>query len=342
MSFISRRCQMRRAGKKDKPKAIDLFCGCGGFSEGFKRAGYEVVFANDKWMPAFRTYSSNHPKITISEKPIEELTSEEIMRSTGLRKGETDIIIGGPPCQGFSIAGSRNPNDERNMLWKDFFRIVNGLLPKAIVMENVKGITHLNKGMGTSTINLIRKAFEDRGYKFTWELLDMADYGVPQHRLRVIMIANRLGVDNGGLFPAKSHGSGMKPYATVGGTIMDLDGVDDPEDKMNHKPMDHSYRMILRFKKVPEGKRMLRNHFKFVYERLSRREPSITLVPGHSAFPLHPIRHRSITVREAARLQTFPDTYRFFGSKVDQGLMVGNAVPPLFAEKLAKTIIKRL
>lgn len=327
--------------RRKRPKAIELFCGCGGFSEGFEKAGFDIALASDCWSDATRSYAHNHPKVPVLTRSIEKLTSPEVLRLTGLRGGELDVMIGGPPCQGFSLAGNRDLDDKRNMLWEHFFRLVKGVRPKVIVMENVKGITFLNARTGHRTIDLIQQAFERRGYRFAWRLVDMADYGIPQHRLRIIMIANRLGIKNGHLFPKRTHGPGRKPYKTVGQTIMDVSEIDDNAE-WSHKRMKHTARLVKRMRSIEEGRKYRKAPFSFVYERLHRSRPSITLVPGHSAFPVHPTEPRTLTVREAARLQTFPDEYRFFGGTVSQGLQVGNAVPPLFALNLAKRVKTRI
>jgi len=325
------------------------FSGCGGFSEGFRQAGYDIVFANDFWEPAIKSYQHNQKDVIFSGKDIRALSVKEILDSTGLDKDDFDIVVGGPPCQGFSLAGIRRHDDPRNGLWQEFFRIVDFLRPKIVVMENVRGILTMPTNGQPRVMDLVERKFSGIGYQLNYKVLNAADYGVPQIRRRVITIANNIGIENGMLFPPATHAPpeianevGLKPYVTVQESIMDLANKEDPDDAFNHSVMNHSKRVARRLSKIPEGGKFREKVFSFVYQRLRRDCPSITLVPGHSAFPVHPTLNRTLTVREAARLQSFPDCYKFFGSRVNQGLQVGNAVPPLLSKAMAKRLKKFL
>ena len=318
------------------------------------------------------------------------------MKEEGIRK--IDVIIGGPPCQGFSMAGARRKDDPRNKLFLEFVRIVQHLEPNFFVFENVKGLLTMRDEFGNKIIDQIVESFKnvDGGYKLRYKLLNSADYGVPQKRERVILIGTRFMSFKELLHPAPTHApkknlseikawfnrnggyffglerkqiheirkvkaiiklpnyaikilNKMKPWNTVESVIKDLETKDDVLDNFNHKPMNHTNIVTKRMSLIPEGKNipidqsswepeLRRKKFASVYKRLHRDEPACTMVPGHSAFPIHYKLNRSLTVREAARIQTLPDKLKFFGSKTQQCLVVGNAVPSLMAKAIAKRI----
>lgn len=333
-----------------KPKFIDLFAGAGGFSSGFKKAGFEGVFAVDSWRDAAITHAYNHKEMTMIEKPIQNVEPLKVLRNLGVSKKDIDVIVGGPPCQGFSMAGKRSVGDPRNKLFNEFVRFIDEVEPKFLVMENVKGLLTMKTPNEEKVIDIIEKKFENIGYNVTYKVLNAADYGVPQKRERVIFIANKLGLQNGTLFPKKTNGpdsKGKKPYETVKDAIMDITKVSDPEDKWNHKAMIHNDRVHKRLKMMPPSsdlahdqsflpKKLRRAAFAYNCKRLALNEPSVTLIPGHYAFPVHPTLPRTITVREAARLQTFDDSNSFFGKRIAQAQLVGNAVPVKLAEAIGK------
>jgi len=335
-----------------KPKVIDLFSGAGGFSTGFMQAGFNPIFAIDNWIDAEKTYTYNHPNSTFIRKDIREIRPLKILSNLGINRNEIDVIVGGPPCQGFSLAGKRNLGDPRNQLFKEFIKTINVVQPKILVMENVKGLLSMKTPANENVIDIVEQEFNDIGYNVTYKILNAAEYGVPQKRQRVIFIANSLGLENGTLFPKKTHGpdsKSKKSFVTVKSTIMDIAKKTDPQDKWNHKPMQHSEKVKKRFELMPKNsdlafdqsflpKGLRRTAFAHNCKRLPLDEPSVTLVPGHYAFPVHPTLPRTITVREAARLQTFPDNFIFFGKRDNQALLAGNAVPV----KLAKAIAAQL
>ena len=250
---------------------------------------------------------------------------------------------------------SFNPkSDLRNNLVFTFIEYVELLNPNWVMMENVAGLVSLNDGWFLKTIlsDLKNLGYENIDYR----VINTADYGVPQERKRFILLANKIGVK----IPwpkAKFHKdpkSWQKKYRSVGESIFDLDNKE--KSFFNHEPMNHSETVSERFSFIKEGKKIdpddLPNHLKYsrsgkliksfskVFFRLNRELPSPTLVPGHSAFPIHPWLNRQITTREAARLQTFPDAYRFFGTKESQNKQVGNAFPVKAAESFANIIYK--
>ncbi|MBE3142018.1 MAG: DNA cytosine methyltransferase [Thermoplasmata archaeon] len=333
------------------PKFIDLFCGAGGFSEGFEKAGFEGVFAVDNWHDAVITYRYNHPAIPVIEDNICKIDADDML-SRFNAKSEVDVIVGGPPCQGFSMAGNRNVGDVRNGLFREFVKFVDAVHPRFLVMENVIGLLSMKTCNGGEVIQQIEEKFSGIGYQISYRILNAAEYGVPQARRRVIVVANSLGLHNGILFPKPTHGpnsKSKKPFVTVRDAIMDIARVTDDKDEWNHNPMKHCERVRKRFELMPKKsdlafdqsflpKNLRRTAFAHNCRRLVLDAPSVTLVPGHYAFPLHPVLPRTITVREAARLQTFHDNYRFFGKRDNQALLVGNAVPVRLAEAIAGRI----
>ena len=339
----------------DNVKVVDLFCGAGGLHLGFKKAGFEIKLAVDNNPIVAKTHEYNFPDIPFFSDDIGELTGFELFN---LVEGEEiDVLVGGPPCQGFSTIGKRvssdinkrTAKDSRNKLILEYIRILNQLKPKYFVIENVKGLLTMDKG---EFIKGVYKELDKTGYKYDLKLLNMADYGIPQVRERVFIIGNRLGHKVS--FPSPTHSehgdNGTMKWENCWNVIHDL--VEIKEDRnFNHVPLKHTEKNIERYKLIPEGGRLpendlppelYRKNFGNTYKRLSRYKPALTMVPGNDAFPIHPTLHRSLTVREAARIQTFPDWMIFQGNRRQQGHQVGNAVPPLFAKILADHIMKKL
>ena len=343
--------------------AIDLFSGAGGLTIALEESGFNVVMANEINTRFAETHNKNFSNIPLIEKDIKELTKEDIINVVGDK--EVDLVVGGPPCQGFSVFGKRrfintqgyNPKeDPRNHLVYEYIRIVKELNPKFFFMENVKGFTNLDKGL---FVQEVKKQFIELGYSNIWcEIVCAADYGVPQERYRMFMIGNRLGIDFEK--PQETHfpiGTGDYPqYATVGDAILDLMGKEN--EVANHVPLMHKPIVAARYGYVKEGCKLNVDdlppelmvatrkdsktgkvaNYSHVYKRLDRNKPSTTMVPGHNAFPIHPVLNRTLTAREAARIQTFPDTHIFYGTRQDQCIQVGNAVPPKMAEPFFKRI----
>lgn len=343
--------------------AVDLFAGAGGLSVALRDAGYNIVLANEIEHIYAEAHRLNFPEVPLLEKDITLITKDELDQV--LDGQEVDLVVGGPPCQGFSVFGKRrfvntkdyNPHkDPRNYLVYQFIRIVKELKPKFFFMENVKGFTNLDKGL---FVEEVKKAFNVIGYKNIWcNIVCATDYGVPQERYRMFMIGNRIGVDF--VEPSPTHfpiGSGKYPeYSTVGDAIMDLVGKENIV--ANHIPMIHKPIVAARYGYIKEGCKLniddlppelaiatrrdsktgLVANYSHVFKRLSRFKPSTTMVPGHNAFPVHPTLNRTLTPREAARIQTFPDTHIFVGTRQEQCIEVGNAVPPLMAKPFLSRI----
>lgn len=343
--------------------AIDLFAGAGGLSIALKDSGFNILMANEINPRFAETHSYNFPDVPVIQKDINELTSGDWKDLIGGK--EVDLIVGGPPCQGFSVFGKRrfintqeyDPHqDPRNFLVYQYIRIVKELQPKFFFMENVKGFTNLDKGL---FVEEVKKQFMELGYDNIWcEVVCATDYGVPQERYRMFMIGNRLGIEFEK--PEPTHfklNSGEKPeYATVGAAILDLVGKEN--DVPNHVPLKHKPIVEARYGYVKEGCKLNIDdlppelavatrkdsktgkvaNYSHVYKRLDRNKPSTTMVPGHNAFPIHPVLNRTLTAREAARIQTFPDEHIFFGTRQEQCIQVGNAVPPKMAEPFIRKI----
>lgn len=317
---------------------VSLFTGAGGLDIGFKEAGYNIIFASDIMQQAKETYCSNFVDTPYILKDICELTTDDILATIGGKK--VDVIIGGPPCQGFSNMGNKNSADPRNLLFENYVRIVNQLQPKCFLFENVKGLYTMFEGR---FFKKVVSSFLSIGYNVFFSLIDSSNYGVPQKRVRVIIVGTK--INRRFLFPHKCYNSfgHLNSYLNVGQAINDL--VDKGEEMPNHIALLHSDKVIRRYKLIPEGGKLpkpeelpediRRKGFGTTYVRLHRDKLSPTIVPGNNALPVHPILDRSLTPREAARIQTFPDNYVFKGERRSQCIQVGNAVPPLLAAKLA-------
>lgn len=343
--------------------AIDLFSGAGGLTLALKNSGFQVLMANEVNERFAETHSYNFPDIPLILKDIKDLDVAEMNRI--LQGKDVDLIVGGPPCQGFSVFGKRRfintqgyepQKDSRNFLVYEYIRIVEMIKPKFFFMENVKGFTNLDKGL---FVEKVKEKFREIGYEDIWcEVICAADYGVPQERYRMFMIGNRVGFKfekpKETNFPV---GSGKEPkYETVGAAIMDLVGKENQVE--NHIPLMHKPVVAARYGYVKEGCKLDVNdlppelavatrkdsktgkvaNYSHVYKRLDRNKPSTTMVPGHNAFPIHPTLNRTLTAREAARIQTFPDTHIFLGTRQEQCIQVGNAVPPKMAEPFFEKI----
>lgn len=322
---------------------ISLFTGAGGLDIGFREAGFNEILASDIMHEAQETFSYNVHNTEYLLKDICELSSDEIKQH--LKGQKLDVIIGGPPCQGFSNMGNKNSADPRNLLYENYVRIVKDLEPTCFLFENVKGLYTMFEGRFFKNVVT---SFMEIGYNVHFSLIDASNYGVPQKRIRVIIVGSKIRREF--KFPLHSNSSfgGIQSYSNVGEAINDL--VDKGEDFPNHIPLHHSDKVVRRYRLIKEGGKLpkpedlpadiRRKGFGTTYVRLDRKSISPTIVPGNNALPIHPVLDRSLTPREAARIQTFPDCYVFKGDRRSQCIQIGNAVPPLLAAKLAVALKK--
>ncbi len=320
-------------------------------TEGLRKAGFLSVLANEWDDMAAVTFKTNHPNVPLVIGDVKNLTVDEILDKTNLKIGELSMISGGPPCQGFSLAGPRFDGDPRNQMFKDFVRLVNGLKPEVFLFENVSGIMSMSGG---TVLRAIVTEFTAIGYNCGYKILSAADYGVPQARPRFILIGVRDGDTIG--FPEPTHGnisetrdlfstSELKPYRTVWDALSDLpvilqgEGAEELQHSgeyhndyqkerrgdrragtiFNHRATRHSNLIVQRYAAIPEGgdnsqvPDALRTKKINVY-KLDSKKPSRTVTCNHRTDLLHPKIPRGTTVREAARLQSFDDDYQFFGN----------------------------
>lgn len=351
---------------------IDLFCGAGGLSAGLEMAGFRVLAGVDMFEAAGKTFEATHPHAKFIGDPIQDVSVEKLMEVTGLKRGELTVLVGGPPCQAYSVYNhQRGMHDERATLFRQYLRIVEGLHPEWIVMENVAGIYSIGGGVA---VHAIKTELRSLGYVVEEKVLKAEEFGVPQERRRVVFIGNRLGEPI--THPAPTHGPGLKPYVTIRDAIGDLPALQNGEDlgkvsyaheprcdfqkvvrgnrtsvanhaaprlgkanlaRLDHIPQGGSWRDIP-FDLLPAGmKRAKRSDHTKRYGRMKWDGLSCTVLTKcdiHWGAYIHPEQNRAISVREAARLQSFPDSFEFTGSKTDQYIQVGNAVPPLLGKAI--------
>ncbi len=321
--------------KPNKFSSADLFCGAGGMAKGFEMAGFNQVAGLDWFKEAGMTYRHNfeHPLIE------GDITSTEVKKQfidtvkNKLKGKDLTVLSGGFPCQGFSMSGSRIVEDPRNSLYKDMLEIINELRPQYIVAENVKGLRSMLKG---KVEDKIKRDIKELGYEVNVTVLNSADYYVPQKRERIIFIANRIEKNNYHPSPLLEEGS----YITTREAISDLITVEDNKD-INHIRTKHKEEMKIRLAAVPEGKSLYDN-YSDSWKKCPWNEASCTIKENHGGVNIHPIEPRVITVREMARLQSFPDDFIFKGAKGKQMVQIGNAVPPLLAKAIALGIKKSI
>lgn len=346
-----------------KPTVIDLFAGVGGLSLGFEKAGFDVVLANEYDESIAEAYKLNHQATHMIVGDITKLPLEETFSPY---RGRIDVVIGGPPCQGFSQKGQRKTiHDERNFLFKYYVMVVDLVRPRYFVMENVPNLLTAEGGYFKKEIV---ELFNSMGYSLNAGVLNAADYGVPQNRKRAVIIGKR-----DGSAPQLPKPSDKR--TTIWDAIEDLaflesgEGVESQEYRLppqssyarklrggsmvlhNHVATRHSDIALERLRMIPpnSGKEMLpKEHLtKSIYSgtwtRMGKDEVSVTITtrfdtPSSGKFT-HPYLDRAITVREAARIQSFPDDFVFTGNKGSQMRQVGNAVPPLLAQAIATVIM---
>lgn len=371
----------------EKPIVIDLFCGAGGMSEGFRQAGFNVVCGIDFDKDACQTHRTNFPEAATIEGDITQLSIEDIEQAMNYSRDSVDVVIGGFPCQGFSMAGKRWVDDPRNQLFREFVRVVDGFQPSVFVAENVVGLVSMAEGQ---FVREIKESFNAIGYEVEVKILNSDDYGVPQRRRRAIFIGNRVGVPI--TFPLPTHskdGLDLKSFVTVGEAIDDLPLLVEGfgENEMTYIPSNNlPYQQYMRgditfeeyqaniHRKLNKEERMLHNHwtskskgttldrfrhiaqgqnwsalpehlktkgkYSNLYRRLDLDTPSVTLTNIRKSMFIHPYEDRLLTVREGARIQSFPDHMVFEGNLGRQQQQIGNAVPPLLGYAIAKKLLE--
>ncbi len=340
-----------------KYTVIDLFCGIGGFSYGFEMTGkFKTILGVDNWDTALNTFKLNHKDTQIENGDICKLDNHFWKKY----KGKVDVIIAGPPCQGFSMSGRRNVLDPRNSLFKEVVRIVQQINPKVVVIENVVGLLSMTTPDGVSVPLEIEQEFKNIGYFIKHKILNATEYGVPQNRKRVIFIAAKKDNIN---FPVPEYGESKKPFVTVGDAIGNIPekGTEylpctneyqklmaGRKDILNHNPINHDNLIVKRMSYIPQGGNWRDIPIELGqgggvhsnnYRRLCWDAPSITIKHVSKSMIVHPIFNRTPTVREVARLQTFNDNFEITGTRYNQHQQLANAVPPLMGKAIANSVI---
>lgn len=395
----------KKTAARQRPTMIDLFAGAGGLSEGLQESGFQSLYANEIQARYAETFAINHPDTFVDQRDIRTVDAKKVRNKLGLKKGELDLLAGGPPCQGFSInAPVRSKKDERNHLFKEFLRFVDEFYPSAVLIENVPGLVSFEGG---STLDAILTALQKHGYTADVRILYAPHYGVPQTRWRTIIIGLRGGGNIQEVFPDPICHAPLRVNFTsrfAGRNIVSLpqaaelpsftsvkDAIDDlpklvngemgqdlkpyrvaPQNEfqrimragsdgvVNHQAARLSKINLERLEHIPPGgnwtdipfellpKGMQRARRSDHTKRYGRVDPKglastiLTKCDPHWGAYFHYNQNRAFTVREAARIQTFPDTFWFAGSRVEQYEQVGNAVPPLLAAAIGRSISKIL
>lgn len=366
-----------------EPTVIELFAGAGGLMLGLEMAGFRSLAANEVHPDPCRTLRANFSGVPVLEGSIRDLPSSEILDAAGVQAGEVSLVAGGPPCQGFSTAGIKDPADPRNTLIQDFIRVVRDVKPRFFLLENVTGLVTMHSG---KLFERVLDQLAELGYRFHHKVLFAADYGVPQMRKRLIVLGSRDGAPPP--FPAPTHRSSSEinlfsedllPYVTAGEAIADLPTVNAGETATRYTARPRTpYQKLMRL-----GSRVVYNH-EAVRHRASTMDYYSLIPPGGTALDvplvkrngkqgiqrwptdglsrtitteptdfLHPSLNRVPTVRETARVQSFPDRIQFLGQRTtgnkmrrlgycSQTQQVGNAVPPLLARAIGRSIVDML
>lgn len=363
---------MSRISSK-KPIAVDLFCGAGGLSTGLETAGFRIAVAVDFDSNACLTYSQNHKKTKIISDDIVKLKANNLLNQINLSKNDISLIAGGPPCQGFSMANgkTRTRDNPKNRMVNYFVHFVSKIKPPLFLIENVLGFKSIAEG---KVVQNLRAKFSKLGYKTKLVTLNAAHHGVPQHRSRVFLIGSRNG--KGFQEPVPKYGiSSKKSFVTVRDALLgDLPKLIPPgrnvcsyvgspttiyQSKIrngigqlhNHIATKNNETVHKRKSLVPIGGNWrnvpkefcdIKVQYSATYKRLSPDKPSITVSNFRKSMLIHPYENRGLSVREAARLQSFPDSYIFHGGISSMQQQVGDAVPPLLAKVVGKALIKML
>lgn len=365
----------------EKIKIIDLFAGVGGLSYGFAHDdNFEIIAANEILPNMAKAYELNHPSVKVYCKDIKDFGIKDLKNDFGIKKGEVDLIVGGPPCQAYSTVGKRLIDDPKGKLFQEYYRILKELDPKVFLFENVKGLLSMQ---GWELLKTIISLFESLGYKVVYKVLNSADYGAPQVRERVIIIGTKLNTKFN--YPEPTHYNPeegqtlltqeLKPYLTLAESISDLPFIKSseesfeyatepkndfqklmrknaPEKLMDHNSPNNNENLVKIMENLPDGgtpedlpeEMRPKSGFANTYCRLWWNRPCTTITRNlstpSSSRCIHPKAPRPLTTREGARIQCFPDNYIFWGSRSDKNLQIGNAVPTFLSSALKESIKK--
>lgn len=347
--------------------AVDLFSGAGGLSLGLERAGIKSVIANEIEKDFAKTHALNFAGCRMLNKPISDVDFRSEVGSMGL-EGRIDLVAGGPPCQGFSTVGKKDATDPRNSLFQQFLRVVEEVSPRFVLFENVAGFKRLYGGeMYERTV----EGLDLLGFDHVSAVLNAKDYGTPQSRERTIILAWRRGEIPLSM-PSPTRGTADKPFLTLMDAISDLPPLGPGECRSDYLPTQNEYQECMRSAGAPltehrcskygehmqkvmsyvkEGGSIMdvpeelrpKGYFKNTYARLLPDQPCTTITRNFgtpsSSRCIHPHQNRALSTREGARVQGFPDHYRFHGGKGSKNLQIGNAVPPPLAQALGERIV---
>lgn len=351
-----------------KFKAIDLFCGAGGLSTGLKKSGFEVCLGVDIDEAALKTYKNNLKKTKVLREDIKKVTGTDITKLTKIKKGDNFLLAGCPPCQGFSSLGKRDATDEKNQLVFEYVRIIEELEPTFILMENVPGMSSgVGKEIFEKVVDKLKKT-----YCVKYDTLNAANYGVPQIRKRLVLhgvrwdVCSKIRISEQMILPAPTHcqekRKGFKRWVTVGEAIMDLPPLAAGEEYdtsivKNHKTRNLSQKNVERLQEIrlhggdrgmlPEDLKLdchKKDNVSYTdtYGIIDPNKPAPTITSGCTIISkgryCHPTQNRGLSIREAARLQSFDDKFEFLGTLGEMSLQIGNAVPPKLAQASGKTI----
>jgi len=349
-------CRSMSGKNSEAPKAIALFAGCGGLSLGFSAQGFKLVGHVEIESSANAIYDANFKESVLLGTDIKAISDKELKRWKS-EYGEIDVIIGGPPCQGFSLAGKRDSYDVRNQLYLYYVHLVSIIKPKAFVMENVKLLTSMKTPDGRLFIDCIEDEFSKVGYTLEKKVLNASDFGIPQSRERIFIVGVRADLNKKFRFPksndALEDGNLSQSARSFRDATLDLCTLESGESSKDplHWSVCHPEHVIKWLEGVPEGESAHNNKepelrppsgFNTTYKRIKWDEPCSTISTNFSMISgcrnVHPTSTRSLTIREAARSQSFPDEFIFTGKWGDIRKAIGNAVPPMLAEVIAKAL----
>ncbi len=359
----------------NKPIAIELFSGAGGLSIGLEKAGFQISLANEIEPDFAKSFKLNHPNTKLICDDIRNINFQNELHTLGITK--VDLVSGGPPCQGFSTVGSKNKQDPRNSLFYEYLRSVNEIKPNYVIFENVAGFKTMYDGTAYKT--LINE-LDNLGYNTISSVLESSDFGLPQIRKRTIIVGCKKYLkkvklpepthfNGNNLFnlpqkitlmdaisdlPKLSANDKKDAYETIPKNEYQLQLKGDTEKLTEHNSSNYGEKMREILSLIPEGgtvndlpeRLRPKGYFSNTYARLLPNHPTPTITRNFgtpsSSRCIHPFQDRALSTREGARLQGFPDDYIFYGSKCSKNLQIGNAVPPVFGEIIAKEIIKSM